>query len=310
MKRKMFSIMAIAAIALTSCKKDEVDSSELGEATLSGNVWAELDLTNATTESVAGMQVTVIVDTYDWDQNPDNNYDYEERVYTTTTDASGNWTLTIPATESGYNIDVDFVDTYGSRIVATPGGTATENVEITNGSHNNTFIYAGAVIAFNDEANVNAVNNDPSDQYGTAKISGNINVTWNTANWNVAPPANQRWNTAAGTNLGAHNVVWKYDSAPYNTSDENVYSVAIDLTTGTYELTIPTEALGTGNDVGIDWGMLDFEGSRVQNNMAGTADSTVYGIYSVGGLYYYGTEYFYDGDIQTNWDINVGFTAY
>ena len=306
MKRKMFSIMAIAAIALTSCKKDEPASSELGDATISGNVWAELDLTDADPEAIEGMQVTVIVDTRDWDQNPDPTYDYEERVYTTTTDANGDWSLTIPATEEGYNVDIDFEDLYGTRTLATPSGTESENVEITNASHNTQFIYAGAIIAFDDEATVSTLASNTSEQYGSATVYGTIWCDYDVANWNGAPLSNQKLDAASG--LGTQNVSWRYDNAPYSSNNTDVYTMAI-ASDGTYMLTIPTEALG-GNTT-VDIGMIDFLGSQIQNNQMGTADSTVAGAYSVGGgIQYYNNDFMGDGDIYVNWDIFVNFSAF
>jgi hypothetical protein len=303
MKRKIFSIMAIAAIALVSCKKDDLNSTELGEATISGNLWADLDLTNTAVEGVNGMQVKVEINTMDWDQQPVAGFNYDKKVYTTTTNSSGDYTLTLPATDEGYTITIEFEDMYTTR--TTTNGT--ENVEITRNDIN-MFIYSGAVLATQDQATVNVLNNDPQAN-DWINIYGTVYVDYDVANWNAAPPANQRLTTASG--LGAQDIVWRYESAPYGASDMTVYTMAVDLTDGSYWLTIPSESV-SGNSVGMDWGMMDFLGSRIQNNMAGTADSSVAGYYSAGGqgIEYYDGWYYNGGDIVTNLNIFLNFNSF
>jgi hypothetical protein len=302
MKRKMFSIMAIAAIALTSCKKEEPASNELGEATIEGTIMADLNLDNNVLEPVVGMQVTVIVNTQNWDQTPVAGYDYEKRTYTATTDAAGKYTLTIPATAEAYTVTVEYGDMYSTRT----GGIIipSENVIVSLGD-NTVSIYDGAAIIISEEADVDAVSTQ-GDQYGTATVYGYINVTYDIANWNVAPAPNQRMTTASGIN---EPVVWRFESAPYNANDEAVYEVAVDLTDGSYEITFPTEAL-TGNYSYYDWGILDFIGSRKQNNWNATADSTVAGVWSCGGIEYYDGWGYIDGDLNTNMNINLSFSPF
>ena len=295
--------MAIAALALVSCKKDEVNSTELGEATITGNLWAELDYTNATPEGVSGMQVKVEINTQDWDQQPVPGYNYDKKVYTTTTDASGNYTLTLPATDEGYNVTIEFEDLFTSQTVA---GGGTQQVKVTRGDITK-FIYSGAQLSTVDQASVTVVNNTV-EQYGEMKIYGTVYVDYNVANWNVAPPSNQRMTTASGIN---EPVVWRYESAPYTNSDQTVYSVAVNLTDGSYELTIPTEVLG-GSDVGMDWGIMDFAGTRIQNNQAFNGDSTVSGIWSASGdgIEYFDGYYYQDGDMIANMDIWLNFSPF
>lgn len=302
MKRKVFSALAIVVIAMSACKKEELDTTELGSAEVKGNVWADLNLTNTVNEGAAGMQVTVEVNTSDWDQQPVAGYNYDKQVYTTTCGASGDYTLTIPATQEGYSIDVTFEDLYTTRVLS----NSTENVKVTQADLTH-FIYDGAVIESQDIAVVTSVNNTVN-QYGTATMYGTVYANYNIANWNVAPPANQRLTTASG--LGAQDIVWRYETTPYGTADVNVYTMAVDLTDGSYVITVPTEA-ASGTAVDIDWGMLDFLGNRTQNNFNSTVDSTVAGVWTCGGIEgpYNGVAQ-NDGDLTVNQNITLTFTSF
>ena len=300
MKKKIFSALAIAAVAFTSCKEETPTSSELGEATINGSVWAELDLTNTTPEGIEGMQVTVIVDTEDWDQDPDPSYNYEERVYTTTVDANGMYTLTIPATETGYNVTLMFEDVITTRTLA---DGETENVRVTENNRTE-FIYAGASLNLDDQAAVSSLGSNESDTYGSATVYGTVWANKDIANWDAPAPGLQEWT------FGSLDLTWKYDAgdAPYSSSDEDTYNVTINAD-GTYSFTFPTEELG-GNGVRLDWGVLDFVGDRTQNNAAGTADSTVAGVWGTNGITYFNNVYFEDGYIETGYDITLSFDAF
>ncbi|MCH2235699.1 MAG: hypothetical protein MK078_15775 [Crocinitomicaceae bacterium] len=305
MKKNIFSILAIAAVAFTSCKDETPASSELGEATINGTVWADLDLTNTTTEGIEGMVVSAIIDTRNWSQDPDPFYNYEERVYSATVDANGAYSLTIPATEAGYNVTLRFSDVLTTRTLA---DGETQNVRVTEGTAN-VFIYAGAVISVDDEASISVLGSNEADTYGSATIYGNVTGYTDAG---FTPEGTEENITGGG-----YNIVWRYYSgyAPYSSSDDMVYEVAVNAD-GSYSFTFPTEEVG-GNDVYLDFGVLDFEGSQIQLNAAGDGDTTVNGIWTTDwsgsgyGINYYNAEGpFGDGDIRTGYDIEMNFTAF
>jgi hypothetical protein len=294
MKRKIFSIMAIAAIALTSCKKDEPATSELGEATINGNVWADLDQTDdfengiyvseLNPEGVEGMQVYIEINTADYVQNPVGGYDYETRTYTTTTDANGDYTFTIPATEEGFDVDIYFEDMYTTRTVLAEDGVTglTENVEVTRGDIS-AYIYNGAMIMKKNEASVSLVNGG-ANEYGTATMFGNVYI-----DWNVGP--NQNGSTGCGNDeianaispLTGMSFYWAYQDGdgPYG-EGEGIWTEVPIATDGSYTFDITTED-ANGNDVDIMFGFDDFIGSYTRGNIAFTADSVITAIYSIGG---------------------------
>lgn len=280
--------MAIAAIALTSCKKDEPATSELGEATINGNVWADLDQTddfesgiyvqNLNPEGVEGMTVYIEVNTSSYVQNPVAGYDYEVRTYTATTDANGDYSFTLPATEDGFNVTIRFEDLYTTRIALAEDGVSglTENVEVTRGTVN-AFIYSGAVISKKDQASVSLVNGN-ANEYATGKVFGTVYANWNdglnsTGFWEICDAASP---------LAGKSISWAYYDGPYGEGEMVWTSVAI-AADGTYEIELTTESAGM-NTVGIEFGFYDFVDDQIIPNFDNTVDSTASSIFSVQGI--------------------------
>ncbi len=280
--------MAIAAVALVSCKKDEPATSELGMATINGNVWADLDQTDdfqngvyiqeLNPEGVEGMQVSIEVNTSNWVQNQVSGYDYEVRTYTATTDANGDWTIELPATEDAYTVTIQYNDIYTTRTVLAEDGVTgiSENVELSYGSQNVT-VFAGAVVNEKIEANITTLGNGAMN-YGTAKVFGQIY-----ANWNDGINSTGFYELCdASSPLAGMNISWAYYDGPYGDGEDVWTNVAI-AADGSYEITLTTEGAGMGT-VGIDFGFYDFIADQIIPNQAGTADSTASSIFSVGGI--------------------------
>lgn len=121
MKKQFFkSAMALLALpvlfSLTSCEKDSdtqntTPVTELGKATIKGNIAADLDLTNGTaTESLEGITVTVVINNQDLVNNYTTwywgNISNGYRTYSATTDASGNYTVEVEAATKAVNATV------------------------------------------------------------------------------------------------------------------------------------------------------------------------------------------------------------
>lgn len=236
--------MAIGALALTACKKEEVTSTELGEATIKGNVYADLDYTNdmnsagyyeagLVNESVEGMVVSVEVNTYYWDQTPDDYYEYDVVTYTATTDANGDYTLTIPATLKPYTVTLEFSDVYTTRTYYSVDGNAvTEDVEVSM-SNKSVEIYKDASISYQDEANISATTSGQGDDFGTATIRGTVYCDWDFDN--------AGYDGISGSPLDGKTLKFALTSG-YTINGvgaENVYTATIQ-SDGTYELTVPT----------------------------------------------------------------------
>lgn len=297
--------MAIAAIALTSCKKDEPATSELGEATITGNVWADLDQTNDTQngvyiqnlnpEGVVGMQVSVEINTQNLAQNPIGGYDYEVRTYTATTDAAGNYTLVLPATDDAFSVTLQFQDIYTTRTVLGEDGVTgiSENVKVTLGNQSAT-IYSGATIAKQNQASVTTTNTT-AENYGTATLFGNVYANWH-AGMNPPNPMITNDLCDAASPFAGKSIMWAYYDGPHGEGEDIWYSSPI-AADGSYSISLTTEGQG-GSTVGIYYGIVDFIGDRVRLNAATTADSTCQAIYSSNGVDNYSTGGFYSGELR------------
>lgn len=308
--------MAIAAVALVSCKKDNVDDRTLGSATITGTIRADIDQSNDVNgagiyqsylnpEGVAGMIVTAEVNTEDWADNYVWNYDYDVMTYTATTDANGMFTMTIPTPPEGYEITLEFQDVNGvTRTLWTQQGSTVEETSYIYKNSEDVWIYDGADLDLVFDASITDQNTD-NYEYATATIRGDINLSYDIANWDALPPANQKLDASSGQS--AQSVVWYYETAPYGNGYGQEFSVAVN-SDGSYEVTIPTEAL-LETDVVIDLGMFDFVGPQIMNNNAGTADSTRQVVYSSGGLTYLNNQSLSAGDIVI-YDINLTYSTF
>jgi hypothetical protein len=310
MKRKIFSIMAIAAIALTSCNKDKPATSELGEATVNGNVWADLDqsddfqsglyIPELNPEGVEGMQVSIEVNTANWVQNQVSGYDYEVKTYSATTDAEGNWSITLPATEDAFSVSVNYNDVYSTRTVIEQGGSAslTENVRLSFGSQSAT-IFSGAVVNLQAEAAITNVGAN-ANNYGSGRVFGEIY-----ANWDNGLNSTSFYELCdASSPLAGATLSWAFYDAPYG-QGAGVWAEITIAADGSYEIVFTTEGSGLGQ-VGIEYGFYDFIANQIIPNQANTSDSTASSIYSIGGVDGYSEGGFEAGEIrQQDLYINV-----
>ena len=317
MKRIIFSIVAIGAIALTSCKKDEVASTELGMAKINGTVRADIDQTNdvnalglysaySMPENVEGLTVKVEVNTQDWVQNPESGYNYDKKVYMATTDASGKFTLEIPATEEGYWVSISFEDKHGvTRKMFTNDGSTLEVDSYISRANASVYIYSGGTIDKVYDANITAENNN-ANQYGSATIKGAVYVSG--YDQGLTPSAGNILLDAASP-FPAREILIKYYNTPYGLSNNENFSFTVDAN-GNYTATIPTETAGA-NSVGVYIGAMEFIGDLIFINAAFTADSTWQGKYTLSNanpLQQLNTT-LVDGQIVTGMDLvfNGGF---
>lgn len=111
----------IAAAAMTGCIKREDSlatdqASNLSSGTISGTYWVKTDyvgdtLPNGATDfdllGVSPWEGLVVTATYNTNNLDPNNVNGEQMVVTTTTDANGEYTLTIPATGNGTFVTVE-----------------------------------------------------------------------------------------------------------------------------------------------------------------------------------------------------------
>ncbi len=107
--KKTIVIATALILGLVSCKKEETiaatSNSYSGSATISGVVKAELDVTNANAEfAPAGTVVLLEYNQEDLYLNPDPTRVYETKTVSTTVDANGSYSASVPT--NGKDVDV------------------------------------------------------------------------------------------------------------------------------------------------------------------------------------------------------------
>jgi hypothetical protein len=136
MKRVILSAMVLVAMAFVSCEKTEpATPAEPGTCKLSGIAFADLDLSNDTTEVgtfiaglnpefvPSGVKLTFVVNSGDLDNNPDPSFDYQDLTYTATVGTNGAYSVTLPAIATALSVDVYFDDFMSSQRQYTADGS-------------------------------------------------------------------------------------------------------------------------------------------------------------------------------------------
>lgn len=127
MRKKILTALAFATLAFVGCKKNTPNAVELSDVQISGVILAYLDYTNDTNangvyveESVAdpvsGLRVYTVVNYEDLDETPDFGGNYKQVVISATTDANGAWTLTVPASNRPYDVEI-IVDRFERNVI-------------------------------------------------------------------------------------------------------------------------------------------------------------------------------------------------
>ncbi len=246
MKRKVLSVIAIAAVVMTSCKKAE-PANRLGTAVITGKITADLDLSNDvngagayswgfTPDTKAGIQVYAVVNTKIWDQTPDNSYAYEIKTFSTTTAADGTYSFSIPATDKPENITIKVGEfTQAQTQYAADGNHGSVNKRFYT-SDRTISIFNGSIAVDRIHMSEQTVGGNTVDVFGTYALSGklfyNNNTTNDSPNTTYDPiPAGYKIQYVYTSNIpGGATTLIKYAN------------VAAD---GTYTIELPTADLGT-----------------------------------------------------------------
>jgi len=153
MKRKIFAVLAVGAIALVSCKKEEpVAPSSPGSATIQGTLWSNTNLDNDTDQwgfymynpeyAKTGVTFSAVIDGMDLDQTPDGSFNYSDVVTTGTIGANGAYTVSVPCYSEWIDCEVRFNDYTDNQL---SGGANDATKEYFGGSVW-VSVYDGAVV--------------------------------------------------------------------------------------------------------------------------------------------------------------------
>jgi hypothetical protein len=109
--KKIFILLAVVTLCIfTSCNNDNTvnPKSELGSATISGTIYAELNNVTDGEEKVANIKVVARVYSGDLVVTPTNTT-YGYQYFETTTDSNGKYTVTVPVNKNKTGISVSII---------------------------------------------------------------------------------------------------------------------------------------------------------------------------------------------------------
>lgn len=123
MKKQLFKIsmlLALPVLLLTqSCKKDSEENKStsvaMGTATITGRITADMILNNGTKEGVAGIKVTGRINTADLITTGNVATAGLTRTYEATTDANGNYTLTVDVNSKPVGVTLDIPASFNAE---------------------------------------------------------------------------------------------------------------------------------------------------------------------------------------------------
>lgn len=117
MKRKLFvltSIIVMSMLILSSCKKEDPTSLVLDTdktATITGTVYAELNLFEFGYETVSGKTIFIKVSNSEYLTGAQGM-----TIYEVTTSADGTYTLEVPVTDEGIYMTMDAAEFYYNQV--------------------------------------------------------------------------------------------------------------------------------------------------------------------------------------------------
>jgi len=105
----LLSLVVVAGVLLTSCKKDdEPTPSTPTKATVTGYVYADLDLTEAGFEyAPSGTKIMAWVDTEELFVNPNPALTYPKKFYEATVGADGKYSLSIEVGNNPVTVNIE-----------------------------------------------------------------------------------------------------------------------------------------------------------------------------------------------------------
>lgn len=177
----MAATALFALFAVQSCKEstDENTSpkTDLGKATIKGNIIADLDLTNAQKEAMAGVTVTFYLNTQDLISNYNyyyysgNYYNYFNgyRSYSGVTDQDGNYSVDIEVGTKGVNVTMAIPELVNGNQKQENGSTISTQFQKMTYTGNSVYLVRNQVYTQNVEYRGNI-----NPEIGTMTISGDV----------------------------------------------------------------------------------------------------------------------------------------
>jgi len=146
MKKLLFLLSFASALVLSSCNNDNTvnPKAELGKATITGTVTADLNLSATGKEKVANIVVVARVYERDLILNPSDDVTYGYKYYQATTDANGKYTVDVETNTNKASISVDVIPQDFEFAVVQGDGTTTKSTQFIGSSAKRTVtVYNG-----------------------------------------------------------------------------------------------------------------------------------------------------------------------
>ncbi|AEA42335.1 hypothetical protein [Fluviicola taffensis] len=159
MKKTIFSLMALSVltVAILGCKKKtETPPATTGTATVEGYIKVNLNQRNDTLPDGSysliregiptSVTLTFVIDSEDLEKNPDPSYSYELIQKTTTVDASGKYSISLPTPKGSNSINGELKISafeYNPIITSSQNTDSTAARVVVNSTNMNFSIYNG-----------------------------------------------------------------------------------------------------------------------------------------------------------------------
>ena len=146
MKKLLFLLSFASALVLSSCNNDNTvnPKAELGKATITGTVTADLNLSATGKEKVANIVVVARISEEDLILNPSYNVTYGYKYYHATTDANGKYSIDVETNPNNTSIYVDLIPQDFEFAVVQNDGTTTKSTQfIGNNAARSVAVYNG-----------------------------------------------------------------------------------------------------------------------------------------------------------------------
>lgn len=153
MKKLLVLLSFASALVLTSCNNDNTVNPkvELGKATVTGTVYAELDNTAAGPEKAQGIAIWARISTKDLVLNPVTGVVYGDKYYQATTDANGVYSIDVDTNPNKENITVTILPQDFTAKVKLNAGGDTKSVVYDGDSKTTTVqVYTGGTFYATD----------------------------------------------------------------------------------------------------------------------------------------------------------------
>lgn len=185
MKKSLLAIGLTALVFIGACKKEEVEeflaTNMTGTAVISGKITNNMIVQNQgfgyQTMQVPAQGIQVQVRIWNEDLYPNSPNTQGSQVYSGTTDANGNYSITVTTNSDGCYANITIANRVGTLDSLINGVVKTGQAANFNGTNNGVWVYTGSPATFNHNMSASVIVGNPMPiTIGTAVITGTISA--------------------------------------------------------------------------------------------------------------------------------------